>query len=145
MDIRSLLNKLDRVELSEAITIKDVEAAVAGKRDEQERANILNDIAWKEKLPGLYDPVSGYFVPKQGQPNSMGGKYNIAATATSSADKTLADMGLVPQNAKTSTALGRMFRGDDKGEHDTAVKGASDKVNKDRQTGEIKADKLPKL
>jgi hypothetical protein len=145
MDIRSLLNKLDSVELSEAITIKDVEAAVAGKRDEQERANILNDIAWKEKLPGLYDPVSGYFVPKQGQPNSMGGKYNIAATATSSADKTLADMGLVPQNAKTSTALGRMFRGDDKGEHDTAVKGASDKVNKDRQTGEIKADKLPKL
>jgi peptidoglycan hydrolase-like protein with peptidoglycan-binding domain len=145
MDIRKILDKLDTVALAEAITIKDVEAAVAGKSDEQERANILNDIAWKEKLPGLYDPVSGYFVPKQGQPNSMGGKYNIAATATSSADKTLADMGLVPQNAKTSTALGRMFRGDDKGEHDSAVKGASDKVNKDRQTGEIKAEKLPKL
>lgn len=145
MDIRSLLNKLDRVELSEAITIKDVEAAVAGKTDEQERANILNDIAWKEKLPGLYDPVSGYFVPKQGQPNSMGGKYNIAATASTSADKALADLGLVPQNAKTSTGLGRMFRGDDKGQHDADTKGASDKVNKDRQTGEIKADKLPKL
>jgi hypothetical protein len=101
MDIRTLLNKLDRVELSEAITIKDVEAAVAGKSDEQERANILNDIAWKEKLPGLYDPVSGYFVPKQGQPNSMGGKYNISATASTSADKALADLGLVPQNAKT--------------------------------------------
>jgi len=145
MDIRTLLNKLDRVELSEAITIKDVEAAVAGKSDEQERANILNDIAWKEKLPGLYDPVSGYFVPKQGQPNSMGGKYNISATASTSADKALADLGLVPQNAKTSTGLGRMFRGDDKGQHDKDIKGASDTVNKTRQTGEIKADKLPKL
>ncbi len=145
MDIRSILNKLDTVALAEAITIKDVEAAVAGKSDEQERAEILNDLAWKHKLPGLYDPVSGYFVGKQGQPNSMGGKYSIAATATSSADKTLADLGLVPQNAKTSTALGRMFRGDDKGEHDTAVKGTSDKVNKDRQTAEIKAEKLPQL
>lgn len=145
MDIRTILNKLDTVALAEAITIKDVEAAVAGKSDEQERAEILNDLAWKHKLPGLYDPVSGYFVGKQGMPNSMGGKYSIAATASSSADKTLADLGLVPQNAKTSTALGRMFRGDDKGQHDTDIKGASDKVNKDRQTAEIKAEKLPQL
>jgi hypothetical protein len=146
MDIRAILNKLDTVVLAEAITIKDVEAAVAGKKDEQERANILNDLAWKHKLPGLYDPISGYFVRKQSAPAGMGdGKLSIAATASTGADKELADLGLVPQNAKTSTALGRMFRGDDKGEHDSAVKGASDKVNKDRQTGEIKAEKLPKL
>lgn len=146
MDIRAILNKLDTVMVSEAITIKDVEAAVANIKDEQERAKILNDIAWKEKLPGLYDPVSGYFVRKQCMPTGMGGgRYSIAATASSSADKELANLGLVPQNASTSTGLGRMFRGDDKGQYDKDTKGASDKVNKDRQTGEIKADKLPKL
>ena len=146
MDIRAILNKLDTVMVSEAITIKDVEAAVAGIKDEQERAKILNDIAWKEKLPGLYDPVSGYFVRKQSMPTGMGSQgYSIAATASSGADKELANLGLVPQNASTSTGLGRMFRGDDKGQYDKDTKGASDKVNTDRQTGEIKADKLPKL
>ena len=146
MDIRQLLNKLDRVALSEAISLKDVEAAVAGIKDEQERAAKLNDLAWNNKLPGLYDPVSGNYVAKQSQPNSMGGRYNISASSgRTSDDKTLASMGLIPQKANTSTALGRMFRGDDKGEHDKEVKGVNDKVNKDRQTAEIKADKLPKL
>jgi hypothetical protein len=145
MDIRQLLNKLDRVALSEAISLKDVEAAVAGIKDEQERAAKLNDLAWNNKLPGLYDPVSGYFVAKQSQPNSMGGSYNISATASSGADKQLADMGLVPQNAKTSTGLGRMFRGDDKGEYDKQVKGTSDKVVSDKQAQQIKAQKLPQL
>ena len=145
MDIRQLLNKLDRVALSEAISLKDVEAAVAGIKDEQERAAKLNDLAWNNKLPGLYDPVSGYFVAKQSQPNNMGGSYNISATASSGADKQLADMGLVPQNAKTSTGLGRMFRGDDKGEYDKQVKGTSDKVVSDKQAQQIKAQKLPQL
>jgi hypothetical protein len=98
MDIRAILNKLDTVMVSEAITIKDVEAAVAGIKDEQERAKILNDIAWKEKLPGLYDPVSGYFVRKQSMPvgrGSNGQGYSIAATASSGADKELANLGLV--------------------------------------------------
>ncbi len=54
MDIRTILNKLDTVVLSEAITLQDVAAAVKGKeKDEQGRAEILNDLAWKHKLPGL--------------------------------------------------------------------------------------------
>jgi chaperonin cofactor prefoldin len=146
MDIRSLLNKLDSMVLSEAITLKDVAAAVQGKeKDEQGRAEILNDLAWKNKLPGLYDPISGYFVGKQSQPNSMGGRYNIAASGSERSDRALSNLGLIPDNAKTSTALGRAFRGDDKDQYSQDIKNTSNKINKDRQTGEIKADKLPKL
>jgi hypothetical protein len=145
MDIRQLLNKLDRVALSEAISLKDVEAAVAGIKDEQERAAKLNDLAWDNKLPGLYDPVSGNFVRKQGQPDSMGGSYTISATAPTSADKELSNWGLIPQNAKTSTSLGRMVRGDDKGEYDKEIKGKSDTLVKQQEYDKKMGELQPKL
>ena len=146
MDIRQLLNNLDRVALSEAISLKDVETAVAGIKDEQERAAKLNDLAWSNKLPGLYDPVSGYFVGKQSQPNSsMGGRYNIAASGSERSDRALADMGLIPDNAKTSTALGRMFRGDDKDQYSQDIKGRSSKVVTGQNISKFKTDTLPKL
>jgi len=62
MDFRKLLSQIT---LLESITIADVRAAIGQEQDEQKRAAILNDIAWKNNLPGLYDPVSGYFVRKQ--------------------------------------------------------------------------------
>jgi hypothetical protein len=79
-------------------------------------------------------------------PTGMGNQgYSIAATASSSADKELADLGLVPQNAKTSTGLGRMFRGDDKGQYDTDVKNASTGAITKQKVEKFKTDTLPKL
>jgi peptidoglycan hydrolase-like protein with peptidoglycan-binding domain len=100
---------MDQIEsINEAVTMKDVMAAVQGKENEQERAKILNDIAWKENLPGLYDPVSGYYVRKQSMPTD-GQTWSIAASAAKDDDAKLASLGLVPKNAKTSSALGRLF------------------------------------
>ncbi len=147
MDIRSILDKLDNVMLSEAITLQDVEAAVAGKKDEQERAGILNDLAWKHKLPGLYDPVSGGFVGKQSMPvgGAMGGRYSIAATGSERSDRALADLGLIPDNAKTSTALGRAFRGDDKGQYDQDLRTRSQGAVAQQKYEKFKTENLPKL
>ncbi len=148
MDIRSILNKLDNVVLSEEITLQDVEAAVKGKeKDEQGRAEILNDLAWKNKLPGLYDPISGNFVAKQSQPQGMGGqgRYNIASTGSERSDRALADLGLIPDNANTSTALGRWFRGDDKDQYSQDIKNKSSTVVTGQQVSKFKSETLPKL
>ena len=115
MDLRALIAKMDKIEsrqiLNEAITMKDIQAAVGQEKDEQKRAGILNDLAWKENLPGLYDPVSGYFVRKQSMPSGDRGQnnYDISATAPREADtQALAKLGLVPGTAKTS-ALGGLI------------------------------------
>ena len=76
MDLRKLINRLENIEsnqLNESITQSDINAAIQtlpGGIDspEQKRAVILNNISWKENLPGLYDPITGNFVLKQ-QPN----------------------------------------------------------------------------
>ena len=102
MDFRKLLSQIT---LLEGITMADVKTAVGQEQDEQKRAAILNDLAWKNNLPGLYDPVSGYFVAKQSMPSPGEGRYNIAATAKEADTQALAKMGLVPSSAKTS-ALG---------------------------------------
>lgn len=148
MDFRTILDKLDEVALSEAISLDDVANAVKGKeRDEQARAEILNDLAWKHKLPGLYDPISGNFVGKQSPNYSMGGggRISIAATGSERSDRALADLGLIPDNAKTSTALGRMFRGDDKGQYDQDLRTRSTGVVNKQKFDKLKTDNLPKL
>ena len=108
MDLKALIAKMDKIEskqiLNEAITMKDVQAAVGQEKNEQARAKILNDLAWKENLPGLYDPVSGYYIRKQ-SPDSESGNVSIAATAREADTQALAKLGLVPGTAKTS-ALG---------------------------------------
>jgi hypothetical protein len=111
MDLKALIAKMDKIEskqiLNEAITMKDIQAAVGQEKDEQKRANILNDLAWKENLPGLYDPVSGYFIRKQ-SPNPENNQVSIAATAREADTQALAKLGLVPGTAKTS-ALGGLI------------------------------------
>ena len=77
------------------------------EKDEQKRAVILNDLAWKENLPGLYDPISGYFIRKQ-SPNPESNQVSIAATAREADTQALAKLGLVPGTAKTS-ALGGLI------------------------------------
>lgn len=148
MDLRALLNKLDEVALSEALSLDDIANAVKGKeRDEQARAEILNDLAWEHKLPGLYDPISGYFVGKQSVNRGMDGqnRISIAATGSERSDRALADLGLIPDNAKTSTGLGRMFRGDDKGQYDQDLRSRSQGVVSQQKYDKFKTDNLPKL
>ncbi len=128
MDIRSLISKLESIEaLNEALTLDQVTAAVGQEKSEQKRAKILMQMAQKENLPGLYDPVSGYFVSAMPDRNAMTQQETprISATASKSSDEKLAKLGLVPQNASTSTFLGRMFRGDQKGQYDLDVKQTS--------------------
>jgi len=119
---KDLVESFGYTPVMEAISLDAIMAAVGQEKDEQKRAATLNDMAWKENLPGLYDPVSGYFVRKQGMPTRSGARYDIAATASSGADKELADKGLIPDSAKTSTAIGRMVRGDDKGQYDQDIR-----------------------
>lgn len=131
MDIRSLISKLESIEaVNEALTLDQVTDAVGQEKSEQKRAQILMTMAQKENLPGLYDPVSGYFVSAMPDrdPMTQQEKPRISATASKGSDKVLADMGLVPQNASTSTFLGRMFRGDQKGEYDADTKKRSSDV-----------------
>ena len=148
MDIRSILNKLDEVVLSEALSLDDITAAVKGKEnDEQGRAEILNDLAWKHKLPGLYDPISGGWVRQQSVQQGMGGqgRISIGATGSERSDRALADLGLIPDNAKTSTALGRMFRGDDKDQYSQDIKTRSQGAVIKQKVEKFKTDTLPKL
>lgn len=111
MDLKALIARMDKIEsrqiLNEAITMKDIQAAVGQEKDEQKRAGILNDLAWKENLPGLYDPISGYFIRKQ-SPNPESNQVSIAATAREADTQALAKLGLVPGTAKTS-ALGGLI------------------------------------
>ncbi len=128
MDIRTLMSKLESIEaMNEALTLDQVTAAVGQEKNEQKRAKILMTMAQKENLPGLYDPVSGYFVSAMPDRNAMTQQETprISATASKSSDQKLAQLGLVPQNASTSTFLGRMFRGDQKGQYDQDVKQTS--------------------
>jgi len=155
------MKKLDTIAsrqyLTEAITMADVQTAVGQEKDEQKRAGILNDLAWKNNLPGLYDPVSGYFVRKQSQPVSGEGSYSISATAREADTQALAKMGLVPSTAKTS-ALGGLvgvgknsWGGLDKEQSaandqaSTDIKNQSAKVYGDQASAEYIKPRLEKL
>ncbi len=143
MDIRSLISKLDSIQaLNEALTLDQVTAAVGQEKNEQKRAAILMQMAQKENLPGLYDPVSGYFVSAMPDrdPMTQQERPRISATASKSSDQTLAQLGLVPQNASTSTFLGRMFRGDQKGQYDADTK----QTSRDARTQQLIADLVGK-
>ena len=147
MDFRNLLSKIT---LLEAITMADVKAAVGQEADEQKRAAILNDLAWKNNLPGLYDPVSGYFVGKQSMPTD-GGRYSIGATAREADTQALAKMGLVPQTANTSALGGLVGTGslfgskEDNAKAAQAVKDTSNKFNADATSKSVNGQNLAKL
>ena len=116
------------------ITMKDVQDAVGQEKDEQKRAAILSDLAGKQKLPGLYDPVSGYFVRNQPAPSGDNGQnnYSISATAREADTQALAKMGLVPGNAKTSALGGVVGTGKNSwGGLDKAQSAANDKASTD--------------
>lgn len=148
MDFRKLLSQIT---LLEAITMADVKAAVGQEADEQKRAAILNDLAWKNNLPGLYDPVSGYFVAKQSAPMPGEGRYSIAATAREADTQALAKMGLVPQTAKTSALGGLVGTGSlfgssaDNAKAAQSVKDTSNKFNADATSKDVNGKNVRKL
>jgi len=140
---KELVESFGYTAVMEAVSLDTIMAAVGQEKDEQKRAATLNDIAWKENLPGLYDPVSGYFVRKQSMPARSGARYDIAATGSNSADKELADKGLIPDSAKTSTAIGRMVRGDDKGQYDQDIRTRNQANKPSGQSGQPSTDSKP--
>ena len=147
MNYRDLVNKLEAIErgdtISEAITIKDVAAAVQGKADQQERAKILNDLAWKENLPGLYDPTDGSYIGRQSAA-MPGSQYSVSGTASKDDDAALAKLGLIPKNAQTSSALGKFF-GTSGDMYDKGVRSSNDAVVAQQEKAELIKTSLAKL
>ena len=142
MDFRELLGKLDT--LNEAISLKTVNAAVAGKNNEQDRARILQQMAEKNGLPGLYDPVTGYFVSAMPDTSNWPEQRpRISATASKDDDKKLAAAGLIPSNANTSTWLGKAF-GASGDQYDQDLRQQSSKAAAAATDAELQA-KIPKL
>lgn len=136
--LRQLIAKMDAIEagtLEEAFNIKTVQNAVGNIGDEQQRAAALAKMAVDNKLPGLYDPVKGHFVSADG---------SISNTADKDTDYMLAQKGLMPKNANTSTFLGKLF-GTSGDKYDTGLRGQSDKVVADQESEEFKRERLTTL
>ena len=123
MDLRSLINKLDAIEQTRILTeseelmervglrLQDIEQAVGRELDGNKRAAIIGDFARKFGYAGLFDPVSGKFVNKDGRFASFG--------AYQSEVEQLEDEGLIPNSAKTDALLGFMGK-DEKAAKPTA-------------------------
>lgn len=88
MDFRELLTKLEV--LSEAVTLQDITTALKGYENSPAVKNqILADIAKKNNLPGLFDPISGKFIDIDGDEDEI----------EDTAIEQLSKLGLIPQNA----------------------------------------------
>jgi hypothetical protein len=123
MDLRSLIDKLDTIEQTQLLTeseelmervglrLQDIEQAVGRELDGDKRAAIIGNFARKFGYAGLFDPVSGKFVNKDGKFASFG--------AYQSEVEQLEDEGLIPASAKTDALLGFMGK-DEKAAKPTA-------------------------
>jgi LysM repeat protein len=154
MNIRDLINRMESIELNEGLRLKDIEAQVGQEQDEQKRAQTLMSLAQANKLPGLYDPVSGYFV--SADPDMGNGEYGsgqpkprISATGTEDSDALLAKRGLVPPKANTSTFLRKLnpFKSSNQ-DYDTGIQGGSQaaiaRQNKEDEELKQLTDLIPK-
>lgn len=136
--LRQLIAKMDAIEagtLEEAFNIKTVQAAVGQIGDQQQRTAALAKMAGENNLPGLYDPVSGQYVAVNG---------TVSNTADKDTDYMLAQKGLMPKNANTSTFLGKLF-GTSGDKYDQGLRGQSDKVVADQTSEEFKRERLATL
>lgn len=154
MNIRDLINRIESIELNEGLRLKDIEAQVANEPNEQKRAQTLMTLAQTNKLPGLYDPVSGYFVSadpdmNRGEGGSGEPKPRISATGSEDGDALLAKRGLVPPKANTSTFLRHLnpFSSSNK-DYDAGVQGGSQAAiaRQNKEDDELKqlANLIPK-
>jgi peptidoglycan hydrolase-like protein with peptidoglycan-binding domain len=137
MDLRSLIAKMDAIEkdLNEAFNIKTVQQQVGQIADAGQRHAQLATLAQQNNLPGLYDPVDGSFVSTSGSTSN---------TASHEVDNLLASKGLMPQNANTSTFLGKMF-GTSGDKYDQGLRSQSNQVVADQTSAEFKATKFKEL
>lgn len=111
MDIKYFISKMDAIEnlITETISLQSLEKELTNKATEQDRANALNVIAWRENLPGLYDPQTGKYIKKQTvQP---GRNVNISDYGTVESDRILSARGLLPSGAQLDQ--GGMFGSDE--------------------------------
>ncbi len=112
MNIRDLLDKLDDIEqqklLDEAedllekvgLRLNDYVSQVRGITDSNERAAKIGEIARQWGYSGMFDPITGKFVNADGK-FAFFGAYEAEV-------KRLAELGLIPDAAKTSAVLGLM-------------------------------------
>jgi hypothetical protein len=139
MDLRSLINKLELLEslvLSEDIRLKGIISQIAGKEgNDKDRFASLRQLASKEGLPGLYDPVSGKYITVAG---------GVEETAPKEEDKRLAYMGLIPDNAATSTYWGRVFGTSGK-DYDTELRTTSKAKIASQDRAELEQEELEEL
>lgn len=141
MNIRDLLNQIDLIEsknalLEAGLRLSTVIASIAGKEtNDQERFKALSALAKENGLPGLYDPVTGQFVKIDGSTTN---------TADKETDKKLAYMGLIPDNAATSTYWGKVF-GTSGEKYDTELRTTSGKTNAAYAREEREASLLAEL
>ena len=98
MDYRTLVNKLENIEkgINEALSQDQINAALQGKTDPNQRASLLSTLAMQNGLPGLYDPQSGVFV----KATSPGQPVQTTQQGDPTIDKQLAAKGLVPNYAR---------------------------------------------
>ena len=70
MDFRKLLDKMDLLEslmLAEDLRLKNIITQIAGQEgNDKDRFAKLRQLANDEKLPGLYDPVTGKYITVAG-------------------------------------------------------------------------------
>jgi len=93
------MTRLESIEQLDEFRLKDVQAAVGQNTDPNARAKIIADLAVKNQLPGLYDPVDGEFVTSSGSRGSVPSK---------DVDMKLQSKGLIPPNSHSSSFLGRI-------------------------------------
>lgn len=138
MDLRSLIGKMDAIErrsLTEAFNIKNVQDAVGGIADTNQRHAALASLAQQNSLPGLYDPIEGKYVSATG---------SVSNTADKDTDYKLSSMGLIPKNANTSTFLGKVF-GSSGDKYDQGLRAQSDKTVANQTSEDFKKAKLGEL
>jgi hypothetical protein len=119
MEIRNLLTRLDTL-LVENLTLNSINTAINPYRNnEKVRLDILASLAQENNLPGLYDPITGEFVDVDGDSTDDPDEEDV---------KTMADRGLLPQNAKMAST--GMFANDEvKQKSDAARREMSQIVN----------------
>jgi hypothetical protein len=120
---RELVNKLENIDkkytlIAEGVTLPEISTALKGyEYDEKVRFSILANIAKKNSLPGLFDPVSGKYINNEGDVDDVDNEVT----------KQLSALGLVPQNASLEQA-GWLDSQEVRDKANTAIKGMSGQV-----------------
>ena len=139
MDFRKLLDKMDLLEslmLAEDLRLKNIITQIAGQEgNDKDRFAKLRQLANDEKLPGLYDPVTGKYITVAG---------GVENTAPKEDDKRLAYMGLIPDNAATSTFWGRVFGTSGK-DYDADLRAQSKTAIASQDRAELEQEELAEL